>query len=260
MYRRPARPSTEPQQRIILYSHAPPQAASVRCHGVAPEAAGAAAAADAVSALPPGATLPPASPAAAAAAPPAAAAASAAPSPLQRDARQLSALLLQLARLEVRPHNQWLEEVLSVVRSQAPALGADELCACMRALASWGYMPDGPLLDAVEARCLDAVRGGAFTTRQLSELAWTYAQLGLRQRCGGGFGRHRATAAAAAAAGVASVPSAARRPDRSPPTAPSAAGRHRPPAAAAVEGCPARRPHLPRGATHLTSPPARCSR
>ncbi|GBF92080.1 hypothetical protein Rsub_04427 [Raphidocelis subcapitata] len=102
--------------------------------------------------------------------------------PMQRDAREITSLLLQLSRLDVRPHNQFLEEALAVVQEQLPTLGAAELCACMRALASWGYAPPAPQLAALEARSLEAIARGGFSPKQLSEMAWCLAQLGLRQR------------------------------------------------------------------------------
>ncbi|KAI8469390.1 MAG: hypothetical protein J3K34DRAFT_522166 [Monoraphidium minutum] len=119
--------------------------------------------------------------AAAAAAPASAAPAldGAARGPLQTDARQLAALLPQLARLEVRPHAQWLEEALSVVERQAAALGPDELCGFMHALASWGFHPGPGLLAAVEGAALGIIAARGFSGRQLAELAWAYAQLSL---------------------------------------------------------------------------------
>jgi hypothetical protein len=107
---------------------------------------------------------------------------------MQKDARQLTQLLSQLARLEVRPHAQWLEEALSVVEGQMPLLNADDLCGCMRALAAWGWSPSTGLLAALEGRAAEAISRGGFSARQLGELAWTYAQLGLRHRCGRGTG------------------------------------------------------------------------
>lgn len=102
--------------------------------------------------------------------------------PLQKDAHQLAQLLLQLSRLEVRPHAQWLREALDEVQRQMPLLPEEDVCACMRALSSWGHAPGAELLEAVEARALSGIARGSFTTRQMAELAWTYAQLGLKHR------------------------------------------------------------------------------
>lgn len=69
-----------------------------------------------------------------------------------------------------------------MIQTQVQDLTPDELCACMRALATWGYHPTHELLEAVEGRAIEGLTRGGFLMGQLAELAWTYAQLGLKQR------------------------------------------------------------------------------
>lgn len=94
---------------------------------------------------------------------------------LQTDPVQLCELLARLSELQVRPHQQWLEEVLETLQPSLQALSSAQLSSMFQVLGSWGFMPSEPWMQDLHA----AVRKqlGSMSMRHIADLAWGLAQL-----------------------------------------------------------------------------------
>jgi hypothetical protein len=94
---------------------------------------------------------------------------------LQTDPVQLCELLGRLSELQVRPHQQWLEEVLDTLQPRLQDLSSAQLSSTFQVLGSWGFMPSESWMQDLHA----AVRTqlGSMSMRHIADLTWGLAQL-----------------------------------------------------------------------------------
>lgn len=94
---------------------------------------------------------------------------------LQTDPVQLCELLARLSQLQVRPHQQWLQEVLDTLQPCLQDLTPAQLSSTFQVLSSWAFMPAEPFMQDLHT----AVRKqlGSMTMRHIADMAWGLAQL-----------------------------------------------------------------------------------
>lgn len=70
---------------------------------------------------------------------------------LQTDPVQLSELLSRLSQLQVKPHQQWLQEVLEALQPHLTSLSTAQLSSNLQVLGGWGFMPPEPFMQELHA-------------------------------------------------------------------------------------------------------------
>lgn len=69
---------------------------------------------------------------------------------LQTDPVQLSELLSRLSQLQVKPHQQWLQEVLEALQPHLRSLSTAQLSSNLQVLGGWGFMPPEPFMQELQ--------------------------------------------------------------------------------------------------------------
>jgi hypothetical protein len=94
---------------------------------------------------------------------------------LQTDPVQLCELLARLSQLLVRPHQQWLQEVLDTMQPHLQDLSTAQLSSILQVLGGWAFMPPEPFMQDLHAAL--RLQLGSMTMRHIADLAWGLAQL-----------------------------------------------------------------------------------
>jgi hypothetical protein len=63
---------------------------------------------------------------------------------------QLSELLSRLSQLQVKPHQQWLQEVLEALQPHLRSLSTAQLSSNLQVLGGWGFMPPEPFMQELQ--------------------------------------------------------------------------------------------------------------
>lgn len=96
---------------------------------------------------------------------------------LQTDGSQLAQLLHKLSELQVKPHQQWLLDVLETLEPQLHQLTSAELSGCLHVLGSWCFTPPEAFMQAYHAAMQQQLQRNKLGLRHLADMAWGLAQL-----------------------------------------------------------------------------------
>lgn len=94
---------------------------------------------------------------------------------LQRDPVQLCELLTRLSQLQVKPHQQWLQEVLETLQPRLQDLSTAQLSSTLQVLGGWGFTPEEPFMHALNIAVKQQL--GSMTMRHIADIAWGLAML-----------------------------------------------------------------------------------
>eukprot|EP00878_Enallax_costatus_P006523 GHUV01006840.1.p1 GENE.GHUV01006840.1~~GHUV01006840.1.p1 ORF type:complete len:358 (+),score=138.67 GHUV01006840.1:1-1074(+) len=96
---------------------------------------------------------------------------------LQKDGSQLAQLLQKLSDLDLKPHEQWLLDVLDILQPQLQQLEPAELSGCLQVFGSWSFTPPEHFMQAYHAATRQQIQQQKLGLRHLADIAWGLAQL-----------------------------------------------------------------------------------
>lgn len=96
---------------------------------------------------------------------------------LQKDGSQLAQLLQKLSDLDLKPHEQWLLDVLDILQPQLQQLEPAELSGCLQVFGSWSFTPPEHFMQAYHAATRQHIQQQKLALRHLADIAWGLAQL-----------------------------------------------------------------------------------
>lgn len=88
---------------------------------------------------------------------------------------QLSELLVRLSQLQVKPHQQWLQDVLDTLQPRLQELSTAQLSSMLQVLGGWGFMPPEPFMQQLHAAVHKQTH--KMSMRHIADMAWGLAQL-----------------------------------------------------------------------------------
>jgi len=81
------------------------------------------------------------------------------------------------APVQVRPHQQWLQDALDTLEPQLMALAPTELSSCLQVLGQWGFTASKSFMQQFHAAAQQHLQHKQLSSRNIASMVWALAQL-----------------------------------------------------------------------------------